>query len=169
MDNCEFTCAVKHDDYENHQITSNYSEDFLKTNSNVIIERIRDLYRDHTAFTREQLINSINIVKKYPIHHIYYALSKMVNNSAGSEELIDKYGRSGYLINRGNIYAFQPSEITDESASMYERTVPVDYKQPNLKFEISILKFRWRAKQSPEGFCPSPCHPPNRPPAPAGA
>lgn len=137
MDNCDFKCAVKRDDYEQHQTTSNYSEDFLKTNSNVIIERIRDLYREHTAFTREQLINSINIVKKYPINHIYYALSKMVNNSAGSEELIDKYGRSGYLVNRGNVYAFQPSEITDESASMYERTVPVDYKQPNLKFEIS--------------------------------
>jgi hypothetical protein len=38
------------------------------------------------------------------------------------------------------VYAFQPSEITDESASMYERTVPVDYKQPILKFEI-LRKF----------------------------
>ena len=139
MDNCEFKCAVssESEDKVKRDITSTYSEDFLKTNSNVIIARIRDLYRDKTAFTNKQLIDSINIVKKYPIHHIYYAISKMINNTTGTEELIDKYGRTGYLVNRGNIYAFQPSEITDEGATMYERTVPVDVKPQKLKFEIS--------------------------------
>jgi len=139
MDNCEFKCAIspEYKDKMKRDITSTYSEDFLKTNSNVIIARIRDLYRDKNAFTNKQLIDSINIVKKYPIHHIYYAISKMIDNTTGSEELIDKYGRTGYLVNRGNIYAFQPSEITDEGATMYERTVPVDVKPQNLKFEIS--------------------------------
>jgi hypothetical protein len=136
MDNCAFKCAIRPEllDKQDEILTTNYSEDFLKTNSEVIISRIRDLFRERTAFNREELINSINILKKYPIHHIYYALSKMVN--VPTYELVDKYGRIGYLVNRGNTYAFQPAEILDESATMYERTVPVDFKHSKLRFEI---------------------------------
>jgi hypothetical protein len=135
MDNCEFKCAVSPvPSNEQPEKSTNYSENFLKTNSEVIIARIRDLFRERAAFTRDELIRSINIVKKYPIHHIYYALSKMAN--VPTYELIDRYGRIGYLVNRGNTYAFQPAEILDESATMYERTVPVDYKHANLRFEI---------------------------------
>jgi hypothetical protein len=139
MDNCAFKCAVRPELAAENvnafgEITTNYSEDFLKTNSEVIMSRIRDLFREHAAFTRDQLIASINSVKKYPIHHIYYALTKMANRP--TEELVDRFGRTGYLVNRGNTYAFQPAEILDESATMYERTTPVDFKQSHLKFEI---------------------------------
>ena len=44
--------------------TCSYPFDWIFSNSNVIIARIRDLYRDKTAFTNKQLIDSINIVKK---------------------------------------------------------------------------------------------------------
>jgi superfamily II DNA or RNA helicase len=135
MDNCSFKCDIDEKmDLEPKEITTNYSENFLKTNSEVIMSRIRDLFREHSFFTRKKLIESINIVKKYPVHHIYYALSKMVN--LPTEELVDLYGRNGYLVNRGNIYAFQPAELLDESATIYERTVPVDYKNSHLRFEI---------------------------------
>jgi hypothetical protein len=50
--------------------------------------------------------------------------------------LVDKYGRSGYLISRGEYYAFQPNEIMDETISVYERTVPVDYKPGSLRLEL---------------------------------
>jgi hypothetical protein len=59
-----------------------------------------------------------------------------VNNK--NEYLIDKYGRRGHLTNVGNVYAFQPTEITDERASIFERSVPVDYKPTALQLELRM-------------------------------
>ena len=80
------------------------------------------------------MVNAINTVKLYPIEHIYYALTRFINNK--TDELTDKYGRSGHLVSRGSYYAFQPNEIMDESASIFERTMPVDYKHVSLKMEL---------------------------------
>jgi len=137
MDNCSFQCAKRAELPELsdiNKITNTYDEHFVKTNSNIIMKKIRDLFLEKTVYKREHLINSINIVKKYPIAHIYYALTRFVNNK--TEELTDKYGRSGYLISRGEFYTFQPNEILDESASVFERTVPVEYKITTLKMEV---------------------------------
>jgi len=137
MDNCSFKCAKREELPElsdANKITNTYEEQFVKNNSGIIMKKIRDLFLEKTVYTREHLINSINIVKKYPIEHIYYALTRFVNNK--TEELTDKYGRAGYLISRGKFYAFQPNEIMDESASIFERSVPVEYKITNLKMEV---------------------------------
>jgi hypothetical protein len=50
--------------------------------------------------------------------------------------LTDKYGRIGYLENRGEYYVFQPIEISDEKASIFERSVPVNYKRDHLTLEL---------------------------------
>ena len=50
--------------------------------------------------------------------------------------MVDKYGRKGYLVNKGLYYAFQPSEVGDEYASIYERNTPVLYKNESLVLEI---------------------------------
>ena len=50
--------------------------------------------------------------------------------------LLDKYNRRGYLINRENFFAFQPVEITDENASIFERSVPIDFKRESIFLEM---------------------------------
>ena len=139
MDNCAFQCAVRKEVKTSmaKRLPLNrttYGIEFLKSNSNLIMKKIRDLYKEQTAYDRKHLISAINRVKTYPIEHILYALTRFV--SAKNEEIIDKYGRSGYLINRGSIYAFQPNEISDETASIYERKRPIDYKRVSLKMEL---------------------------------
>ena len=137
MDNCSFQCLKRPELPELsdvNKITNTYEEHFVKNNSGIIMKKIRDLFLEKTVYKREHLINSINIVKKYPIEHIYYALTRFVNNK--TEQLVDKYGRGGYLVSRGEYYAFQPNEIMDESASIFERSAPVDYKITSLKMEI---------------------------------
>ena len=69
-------------------------------------------------------------MKQYPIEQIYYALTYLINNK--NEFIYDKYGRIGNLVNKGEYYLFQPIEITDENASIFERTVPVDYKRNSI-------------------------------------
>lgn len=137
METCELKCeaASNPSSSEPTLIQETYSEDFLKTNSLVIMQKIRDLFKDRFVFTRDELVRSINLTKKYPIDHIYYALSNLVGRK--TEELVDVYGRIGYLVNRGNVYAFQPIEIFDENATVFERMNPVDKKYPAMQFEVS--------------------------------
>ena len=72
------------------------------------------------------------------IEHIYYALTQFIMNH--NIELIDKHGQTGYLVNNGLYYAFQPSEINDSHASIYERTTPVMYKNESLVLELPKTK-----------------------------
>jgi hypothetical protein len=134
MDNCSFQCATRENRPEIPIVMNTYEEPFVKNTSVVIMKKIRDLFRERMAYKREHLIQSINYLKKYPIQQIFYALVRFVNNK--TEELIDKYDRSGYLITKGDYYVFQPSEITDEHVSMFERQLPVDYKHSSLKLEL---------------------------------
>ena len=134
MDKCDFTCKPKTEFItEKDIISATYNNDFVQTNQVQIVKRIRDLFvdipgqsRGKVYFEREELINSVNINKQYPIEQIYSALTYLIKNK--NEYIVDRYGRLGNLVNRGNYYLFQPIEITDENASIYERGVPVDVK-----------------------------------------
>ena len=134
MDTCEYKCKAGVLPAESDLIQNTYVTDFIKTNNDEIIKRIRALFREHSMYKRNVLIDSINIVKQYPIDQIFYAITYLVNNK--NEFLTDKYGRSGYLVNRDIYYLFQPIEITDENSSIYERTSPVEYKRNSILLEL---------------------------------
>jgi hypothetical protein len=116
-------------------ISSTYNDDYAKMNYSTITKRIRDLFKKRIAYQRNQLINEINIIKQYPESQIDFALSRFINNK--SEFVYDENGRTGYLINKDDYYIFQPNEITDENATIFERSIPVDYKRPLLELELA--------------------------------
>ena len=139
MENCNFQCSPMKN-IEDIDITyATYNNDFVKMNNDRIIQRIRDLFKDIPGrgryfYKRDELINSINVIKKYPLEQIYYALTYLIENK--SEYLIDKYGRLGNLINKDEYYIFQPLEITDEDASLYDRMRPVDVKHQYVHIKL---------------------------------
>ena len=139
MDNCNFVCANYTVIDEKDVIQTTYNEDFLVSNQTIIIKRIKDLFRDIPAgknfFEEQELINSINVVKNYPIEHIFSALSFLIENE--NQYLIDRYGRLGHLINHGKYYIFKPNEITNSKNSIYEGSRPVDIKHNHIAFEYS--------------------------------
>lgn len=159
MDNCNFKCSPTATIEPSDIINETYNEYFAKINYSMIVRRLRQLFKEKAFYHRTELINSINInpnapnkriskvMSDFPNNKIDYtytetqidfALSRFVNNK--NEYLIDKYGRQGYLINRGDVYAFQPIEITDQSASIFERTAPVDYKPTKLQLELPLKR-----------------------------
>jgi hypothetical protein len=135
MDNCNYTCSPNVQIEEKDIITHTYNNDFVKMNQNRIISRIKELFREHYSYKRDNLIKSINIVKQYPIEQIYAAFTFLIENK--NEILVDRYGRIGNLINHDEYYIFQPIEITDDYSSMYERSVPIDYKRKSIRLGIS--------------------------------
>lgn len=134
MDNCSFVCSPNATVANSDVIKNTYSTDFIKMNYAAIVKRIRQLFREQSFYKRTDLIRSINILREYPVEHIDYALTHFIENKNGY--LLDKLNRTGYLINRDEYYAFQPVEITDERASIYDRSVPVDYKRASLKMQL---------------------------------
>ena len=134
MNDCAFTCSPSATIKESDIIQDTYNNDFLKMNYGGIVKRIRDLFRERISYSRDELISSINIIKTYPTSHIDYALSRFIDNK--NEYVYDRWGRTGYLVNKDQYYMFQPIEITDESISFFERTLPVDHKREYIEIEL---------------------------------
>lgn len=130
MDNCMYKCSSELDAAKIASDITTYTTANAYTEK--IIARIRDLFREQPQYKRKDLIQNINVVKKYSLEQIYSALNVFIKEK---EYLVDKRGRYGYMINRGEYYLFQPSEITDKNATIYERTAPVDYKRERLTIE----------------------------------
>ena len=142
MDNCEYKChvpsngekAINLDDPSFEADKSTFGLEFISDNNSRIIERIRGLFKERSFYTRKNLIQSLNSQRVYPLEQIYSSLTYLIQNK--NEYLIDKYDRLGNLVNKGDVYSFQPVEITDENISIYERSVPIEYKRSELKLQV---------------------------------
>ena len=120
-----------------------YSTEYASANNGRLMQRIRQIFRDERGerdgkgehfYKFSELITLINVTKQYPIDQIYSALTAFVKNK--TEFLVDRYGRRGNLINKGDIYAFQPIEINDEAITVFERSVPIDVKRAVVNLEV---------------------------------
>jgi Helicase conserved C-terminal domain len=152
MDNCSFKCRPDAPQQFN-VIYDTYTSDFVNINYSRIAKRIRQVFKEQPVIDKEHLVKSINILKKYPEEHIEYALSNFIDSK--NELLYDKYGRAGHLVNKDQYYAFQPLEITDDAASVFERSVPIEYKHDRLEIELPSEKVKPESLPTTEEGIPS--------------
>jgi len=139
MDNCAFTCSPNQEiNSETDVRADTYGEEFVKTNYEMILKRIRELFREQSVVRWPQIENFVNAVKTYPKEQIYYTLTQLIDDK--NEYLVDKYGRRGYLTNKGEYYAFQPLEVSDTNASTFDRSVPVDFKHESVYIQLPELE-----------------------------
>ena len=115
-----------------------YDETFILLNNEKIIQKIKALFKESYVYKKDRLISSINLIRTYPIMQIYSALNQMIVDK--NEFITDKYGRTGNLINIGEYYMFQPSEIKTHNISTFERNKPIDYKRSKLLIKIDEPK-----------------------------
>jgi len=152
MDNCAYQCSPTSTSVEETDVIKDtYNEFHIQSNYTKIADRIRQIFRESPTssvikvsvamastgqvfYKLQDLLQLIQVQKKYPIEHIFYTLTYLIDHP--NEYLTDKYGRLGNLQNRGKYYMFQPIEITDENATVFDRSVPVDYKRTSLELEI---------------------------------
>lgn len=115
-----------------------YTEPFIMVNIDRIINKIKMLMKDRYFYKKKELFQLVSTPKKYSTIEIYAALSRLVEEN--SEIITDKYRRPGSLVNIGEYYLFQPIELKDKGLSIFERSVPVDYKHKMIRFDISDMK-----------------------------
>ena len=134
MDNCEFKCIPFKNITEKDINNDTFNETFIVMNSDKILQKIRQLMKEKFFYKKDELISRINNPKEYPYVQIYSALTQLIEDS--SEIIMDKYKRPGYLINIGDYYLFQPRELTGSNLSIYDRSVPIDYKRNMIEFKV---------------------------------
>jgi len=134
MAECNYNCRPDKKLQEDELNEDTYNEQFIIMNSEKILQRIRMLMKESFFYKKDVLLKLIRVPKEYPYVQIYSALTQLIEDE--NEFIIDKYGRNGRLVNIGNYYLFQPIELRDKNASIFDRSVPIDYKHNMINFEI---------------------------------
>ena len=146
---CDYMESCSYDCQPNKVIDKinlySYDETFILLNNEKIIQKVKALFKERYVYKKDILITSINLVRTYPLMQIYSALNQMIVDK--NEFITDKYGRTGNLINIGEYYMFQPSEIKSTAISTFERNKPIDYKRSKLLIRIDESKEELPAKK----------------------
>ena len=135
--NCDYKCIpnIGNDWKEN---TTTYNESYMRLTVTKIMEIIRRLFKERYVYNKRELIESINIRRKYKTDEIYNALSILISDK--TEYIEDNLKRKGRLINIGDMYLFQPVELDDEQLTMYQRKHPMPFKPKEIEFEIKNIE-----------------------------
>ena len=131
---CEYQCASA-DKGAKGSLKINddsYSQPFIVMNADRIMQRIRDLFREQHFYQRQTLIKHLS---GHSREQIDVALTRLTNDDR--ERVIDKYGRTGRMINVGEYYLFQPSEITDPRIDLHDRSAPLQFKRDHISFPLN--------------------------------
>ncbi len=132
MATCQYQCHGPKPTTKNNSTT--LTNEYLRANSQLVIEKIKTLFQRNKQVSYTILELDERFEHRVPKNILYFALTSLINNQF--ETLVDSNGRQGRLINRGEFYLFQPAEVTDRRATIYERMVPPDYKPRVVTFDV---------------------------------
>ena len=88
MESCGFECTPNKHIQESDVKLDSYNETFILLNTEKIMQRIRQAFKDQYSFSKADLLRKINSVREYPLVQIYAALDKLVNDSSEHLSLI---------------------------------------------------------------------------------
>ena len=137
MATCDYKCNPDKVITESNTDSSTYGESFMNMNNDKIIQKVKMLMKERFFYLKKDLIAFIQIPKAYSLIQIYSSLTQMIEEN---EIITDRYGRSGYLVNIGEYYFFQPLELVDHHISVFDRSVPIDYKHQMIRFDLKELE-----------------------------
>jgi len=135
MASCNYNCRPDDKIDESKLNEDTYDENFIVMNSDKILQRIRMLFKEAFFYKKDVLLRVVRTPKEYPYVQIYSALTQLIEDE--NEFIVDKYGRNGRLINIGEYYLFQPIEMRDKNISIFDRSVPLDFKHDMINFELN--------------------------------
>lgn len=131
---CSFKCLPDLT-AEDKDIIDTYTEQSMASSVDSIIQQIKRLFKDRFFYRKKELLAFLNRIKPYPLTQIYNALTIMVETPSANV-LVDKFGRAGKLVNIGDYYLFQPSELNDKYISIHDRSVPIQFKRSAVQFHF---------------------------------
>jgi superfamily II DNA or RNA helicase len=120
---CDFMPTCFYECVPNKKIEDVNSDTYMASdmfaNSDKIIETIKQLFKSEYFYKKEELYK---LLGSYARIEIFAALTRIIRQSI---DLLDKYGRPGFLVNHGDYYLYQPKEVTEQNITLEERENPV--------------------------------------------
>jgi hypothetical protein len=139
LKSCEYECDWNPKSKEIVVNKSTYGPEFAQADIEKAREFIQEIYKNNFAIDLETIFkfirkkdNDLNII------YIYLALESLMNPD-GDYSLQDIYGREGYLIERNDLFIFQPFDLADEYAPFIYRKTPLKTKVKESPFPISEM------------------------------
>jgi hypothetical protein len=126
MESCAYTCAPDKAPEDMVINTDTYSEDFIMMNTDKLVNQIKRLMKDRYFYRKRDLVMLLNVLKPNPEDQINAALQHLLEDK--NEYISDEYGRLGHLVNIDDLYLFQPLELSNKRASIYDKQTPLDWK-----------------------------------------
>ncbi len=140
METCNYDCKIFDNEYKKINLITNddittYNKHNNLLNTNDIIIKIKDLFKEKYFYTKFDIINRICVNKTYSIDVINTALNELLNNSF--MVVFDRYSRKGKIVNINDLYLFQPIEISNDLINYEERIRPIDYKNDKILIKMN--------------------------------
>ena len=133
MKSCTYECEWKPKDVSNIN-KSTYGVDFADVDIEKARNIIIDMYKNNNVIETNTIFSIIK--KKYNEMediYIYLALESLMTKK-GNYSLQDTYGREGYLVEKGNLYIYQPFELDDNKAPLIYKITPLETKPVDRPF-----------------------------------
>lgn len=116
---------------------STYGPEFAQADINKAREKIQELFRENFSIDIYKVFQYVK-EKEPDVDPIYtYLALETLMNPSGEYVVQDRYGRDGYLIERNDLFIFQPLDVADEYAPMWYRKNPLMTKVLDSPFPIS--------------------------------
>jgi hypothetical protein len=140
--NCDFKCYNSPKSYDlkpNELDYRTYNFSYMKYEIDEMVRVIAGLFKKTVIMTLDSILNNKDLPEKYKRDPklIYKALDTMIKDKS---EVLDKFGRPGYIIYRGNYYIYQPLEINNEELMVYQRGVPPPIRPNVIDVSEYVLK-----------------------------
>ena len=135
MDDCYYKCIPHMDINTIKPDMTTYGHRHIELNSEKIIQYIKELYRDRYFYYYNDIINFINVQREYPQEQIDFALKELILNA--NQFITDKYDRIGRLVKIDDLYIYQPIELDQTNESIYNRSMPIEYKNKHIKYSVN--------------------------------
>ena len=135
MKSCTYKCEWEPKNVKDVLINkSTYGIEFAEIDIDKVRNKIYKLYKKNNVIDKETMFNEIK-EEHSDIEDIYiYIALESLMNKKGDYSVQDRYGREGYIVERGDLYIFQPFELDNIEAPFLYKKTPLKTKPTSVPF-----------------------------------
>lgn len=131
--NCNFSCAVQRTSTSVDKSTYNMHINFFdKHDITFITDTLRDLFKTHFIWSLSDILQTIQKLEPHISNEAIYSTLDYITST--KSPFTDMYTRDGFILNRGEYYIFNGSDI-DIDSSLYSKIL--DFSFDTTKYNLS--------------------------------